>query len=105
MNIFVGNMTREVTKEGLQDVFQEFGNVESVTILIDRINGVWKAFGFIDMPNENEAKQAVKNINGREFLGQYLSVHEARFRPIDRRLAYRQGGRRHTDLPELNKEK
>ncbi|MCD4796943.1 MAG: RNA-binding protein [Candidatus Cloacimonetes bacterium] len=105
MNIFVGNMTREVTKEGLRDVFQEFGTVESVTILIDRINGVWKAFGFIEMPNENEAKQAINNIDGREFLSQYLSVHEARFRSIDRRFSYRQGGRRHTDLPELKKEK
>ncbi len=103
MNIFVGNMTREVTKEGLYEVFQEFGTVESVTILIDRINGMWKAFGFVEMPNENEAKKAIKNIDGREFLGQYLSVHEARFHSIDRRLAYRQGGRRHTDLPEIKK--
>jgi len=100
MNIFVGNMNRDITKENLQNEFQKFGNVETVTILIDRINGEWKAFGFVEMPNREEAFKAIGNMDGKEFFGRNLVVHEARYRSDDRRANTRLGGRRHTDLPE-----
>ena len=103
MNIFVGNMTREVKKENLENIFKEFGIVESVTVLIDRINGEWKAFGFVEMPDEKEACKAIENLNGQEYYGQPLIVHQARFHNDDRRSTGRSGGRRHTDLPEIKR--
>ena len=101
MNIFVGNMTREVKKENLQELFKDFGQIDSVTVLIDRIDGEWKAFGFVEMPNEDEALSAIETLDGKEYLGKLLRVHQARFRTEDRRKPRRQGGRRHTDLPEI----
>ena len=94
MNIFVGNMMRDVTKDGLQAVFEEFGSVETVTILIDRINGEWKAFGFVEMPNQSEAIKAIQSMDGKDLLGKNLVVHEARYRAEDRRVITRKGGRR-----------
>ncbi len=101
MNIFVGNMSREVKKENLQDLFKDFGQIDSVTVLIDRIDGEWKAFSFVEMPNENEALDAIEALDGNDYLGQLLIVHQARFRTEDRREKGRYGGRRHTDLLEI----
>ena len=103
MNIFVGNMTRELKKENLDNIFKEYGFVESITILIDRINGEWKAFGFVEMPDEKEANKAIESLNGKEYFGHPLTVHQARFHSEDRRIAVRFGGRRHTDLPEIKR--
>ena len=103
MKIFVGNMTRDIGKETLRSLFSDYGEVLDVTILIDRINGEWKAFAFIDMPDENEAWDAVSALNNKEHFGHVLNVHQARFRNSDRRGPDRKGGRRHTDLPEIPK--
>lgn len=100
MNIFVGNMIRDITKENLKDVFKQFGSVETVTILIDRIDGEWKAFGFIEMPNQDEALKAIESMDGKELLGKNLIVHEARYSTDDRRNVTRRGGRRQVDEPE-----
>jgi len=100
MNIFVGNMAREVRKESLKEEFDKFGKVDAVTILIDRINGEWKAFGFIEMPNDLEARLAITEMDGCEFMKQKLIVHEARYREGDRRISGRRGGRRFTDYSE-----
>lgn len=97
MNIFVGNMLRDTKKDDLQNIFLAFGAVESVTILIDRIKGEWKAFGFVDMPNLEEAQKAMSELDGREYQGNKLIVHEARYRTNDRRNNGRKGGRRYTD--------
>ncbi len=100
MNIFVGNMNRDITKENLENEFKKFGEVETVTILIDRINGEWKAFGFVEMPVREEAYEAIGTMDGKDFYGKDLVVHEARYRSDDRRGSTRLGGRRHTDLFE-----
>jgi cold-inducible RNA-binding protein len=100
MNIFVGNMIRDITKENLKLVFEEYGKVENVTILIDRINGEWKAFGFVEMPNQKEAYKAIQLMDGKELLGRNLVVHEARYRTEDRRNIIRKGGRRHLEEGE-----
>ena len=102
MKIFVGNMTRDVGKDTLRSLFSDYGDVKSVNILIDRINGEWKAFAFIDMPNETEAWDAISALDNKEHFGHVLSVHQARFRNDDRRASARHGGRRQTDLPELS---
>ncbi|MFC1898160.1 RNA recognition motif domain-containing protein [Candidatus Cloacimonadota bacterium] len=100
MNIFVGNMMRDISKDNLKEVFQKFGAVETVTILIDRINGEWKAFGFVEMPDLEEATSAIQSMDGKELLGKNLVVHEARYRAEDRRNVSRKGGRRNHDDPE-----
>lgn len=100
MNIFVGNMLRDMTKEELQQLFSQFGEVDSVTILIDRIRGEWKAFGFVDMPNLDDAKKAMEALDGKDIQGKNLIVHEARYRTKDRRNNGRAGGRRFTDPDE-----
>ena len=100
MNIFVGNMMREITKDNLKDVFGKFGTIETVTILIDRINGEWKAFGFVEMPDDNEAMEAIQSLDGKELLGKNLIVHEARYRTEKRRGVSRPGGRRYEDAQE-----
>ena len=100
MNIFVGNMNREITKEDLENKFKKFGDVETVTILIDRINGEWKAFGFVEMPKREDAFKAIAELDGQDFRGKELVVHEARYRTEDRRSPSRMGGRRHTDIPD-----
>lgn len=101
MKIFVGNMTRDVGKETLKALFSDYGEVTSINVLIDRIDGEWKAFAFIDMPNENEAWDAISALDNKEHFGHVLTVHQARFRYDDRRDTIRQGGRRQTDLPEI----
>ena len=102
MNIFVGNMNRDVTKETLKKEFNDYGEVETVTILIDRINGEWKAFGFVEMPNRDEAFNAISALDNKEFFGKNLIVHEARYRSDDRRTTSRLGGRRHSDVDEYD---
>lgn len=101
MKIFVGNMTRDVGKETLRSLFSDYGHVKAVNVLIDRINGEWKAFAFVDMPNEDEAWDAIAALDNKEHFGHVLSVHQARYRNSDRRPTSRQGGRRYSDLPEV----
>ena len=103
MKIFVGNMTRDVGKDTLKTLFSDYGEVLKVTILIDRINGEWKSFAFVDMPNELEGWSAISALDNKEHFGQVLCVHQARFRNRDRRVTSRQGGRRQSDLPEIVK--
>ena len=103
MKIFVGNMTRDVGKETLKTLFSDYGEVIEVTVLIDKINGEWKAFAFVDMPNEDEAWEAISTLDNKEHFGLVLNVHQARFRNKDRRGSHRQGGRRQSDLPEIKK--
>ncbi len=100
MNIFIGNMDREVKKEELHKLFKEYGKVDSVTILIDRIKGEWKAFAFVDMPNVEEGLKAIKELDGHEFQRKKLIVHEARRSTRDRRNNGRGGGRRIIDFEQ-----
>ncbi|MCF7858144.1 MAG: RNA-binding protein [Candidatus Cloacimonetes bacterium] len=101
MKIFVGNLTRDIGKETLLDLFSDYGDVQAVNILIDKIDGEWKAFAFIDMPQEKEAWDAIAALDNKEHFGHTLIVHQARYRTKDRRGPDRQGGRRYTDLPEV----
>lgn len=94
-------MTRDVGKETLRSLFSDYGLVRAVNVLIDRINEEWKAFAFVDMPNESEAWDAIAALDNKEHFGNVLCVHQARYRNSDRRGPARRGGRRYTDLPEL----
>ncbi len=78
--IYVGNLSFDTTEQGLQDAFAQHGTVESVSILTDRMTGRSRGFGFIEMPDDSEAKAARDAINGTEIDGRSLKVNEARAR-------------------------
>ena len=78
MNIFVGNLTNDVTEEDLTNLFSEFGQVKSVKIIRDMFTQQTKGFGFVEMPGLAEAQKAINDINTKEFKGKKLVVNEAR---------------------------
>jgi RNA recognition motif-containing protein len=78
MNLYVGNLSYRLTEDQLREAFEEFGTVSSCTIIKDKMSGQSKGFGFIEMPNDNEARLAIENLNGRDLQGRKLMVNEAR---------------------------
>jgi len=93
MNIYVGNLSRDVAESELREAFQAYGEIASVSIIKDRFSGESRGFGFIEMPNKEEAEAAIAGLNGKEFKGRNLNVNEARPRRDDRRGAGFGGGR------------
>lgn len=85
MNIFVGNLAKEVTEQDLQTLFAECGTVRSVKIIKDIFSGESKGFAFIEMPGNTEAQKAINDLNTRELKGKKLTVNEARPRDDGRR--------------------
>jgi RNA recognition motif-containing protein len=84
MNIYVGNLSPEVTEEDLQQAFEAFGKVESVNVIKDKFSGVSRGFGFVEMPTKAEGQAAIEGMSGKELKGQTLNVNEARPRPEGR---------------------
>jgi RNA recognition motif-containing protein len=82
MNIYVGNLAREASEDDLRAIFAEFGQVNRVTILKDRLSGEPRGFGFVEMSSPEEAKAAIEGANGRQLKGQSLRVNEARPREV-----------------------
>ena len=78
MKIYVGNMPFSVTDGDLRAKFEEFGAVEEVTIITDRDTGRPRGFGFVTMPNSDEANAAISALNETEMDGRTLKVNEAR---------------------------
>ena len=91
MNIHVGNLSYNVTEETLHQTFGAFGQVTSATIIKDKYSGQSRGFGFVEMPDHDEAQTAIKNLNGKELLGRQLNVTEAHAR-ADRGKSGGQGG-------------
>ena len=77
MNIYVGNLAREVTQEDLEEAFKAFGQVTTVTIIKDKFSGEPRGFGFIEMPGKAEAQAAIAGMNGKDLKGRPLNVNEA----------------------------
>ena len=94
MNIYVGNLSYEVTEEDLRLAFEPFGQVESATIIKDKYSGESKGFGFVEMPAKAEAQSAIDGLNGKELKGRALNVNEARPRSEGRRGGGGRGGGR-----------
>ena len=94
MNIYVGNLSYEVTEEDLQQAFEAFGQVASVNIIKDKYSGQSKGFGFVEMPAKAEAQSAIEGLNGKELKERTLNVNEARPRPEGRQDGGRRGGGR-----------
>ena len=81
MNIYVGNMSYELTEDDLRGAFEAFGQVASATIIKDKFSGRSKGFGFVEMPNDAEAKAAIEGVNGKDLKGRAVKVNEAKPRP------------------------
>ncbi len=76
--LFVGNLSYSVTSESLEEMFKQFGEVESAAVIMDRETGRSKGFGFVEMNDDAAADAAVKALDGNEHDGRKLTVNEAR---------------------------
>ena len=91
MNIYVGNLSRDVTEDDLRKAFEAFGQVESANVIKDRFSGESRGFGFVEMQSKNEAQAAIADLNGKDLMGRIINVNEARPKTENRRGG---GGRR-----------
>ena len=78
MRLYVGNLSYNVTSQGLEDMFAEHGRVQSAQVVQDRDTGRSKGFGFVEMTDTNEAQTAIQSLNLKDFDGRSLTVNEAR---------------------------
>jgi len=85
MNIYVGNLSREVSDEDLMTEFSAYGKVKSVKVIRDLFSGDSKGFGFVEMVVATEAQKAIDELNTKEVKGKKLVVNEARPKTDDRR--------------------
>ncbi len=80
MNIYIGNLSFTTTEADLKEAFQAFGEVQNCNIIKDKYSGQSRGFGFIEMPNKEEAEKAISMLNGKDFKGRALKVNEAKAR-------------------------
>lgn len=92
MNIYVGNLSWNTREEDLQEAFEAFGEVSSVSIITDRETNKSRGFGFVEMPSDSEARAAIAALNGTDMGGRNLTVNEAR--PREERGGGGSGGQR-----------
>ena len=78
MNIYAGNLSREVTEDDIRQAFRSYGEVSFVNIVKDRFNKNSSGFGFLEMPVQVEAEAAITGLHGRDMKGQAIVVNEAR---------------------------
>ena len=76
--LFVGGLSYETTENTLKETFSKAGTVESATIIVDKMSGRSKGFGFVEMSSEEEAQKAIEMFNGKEIDGRNVTVSEAR---------------------------
>ncbi|WP_321481259.1 RNA-binding protein [uncultured Bacteroides sp.] len=78
MNIYVGNLSYGIKEADLQKIMEEYGDVSSVKIIMDRESGRSKGFGFVEMTNDEEATKAINTLNASDLEGRAMVVKEAR---------------------------
>ncbi|WP_374164337.1 RNA recognition motif domain-containing protein [Arcticibacter sp. MXS-1] len=78
MKIFIKGLPLQVEESELREVFGDFGQVRSLRIIKDRETGQSRGFGFVEMPNAEEAKEAIRNMNGGDYYGNTIFVAEAK---------------------------
>jgi len=83
MNIYIGNLSREVTEEELKQEFEAFGEVTSAAIIKDKYSGQSRGFGFVEMPSKADGEAAIAGLKGKTLKERTLDVNEARPR-VDR---------------------
>ncbi len=95
MNIFVGNLAKEVNDDDLMQEFSVYGKVKSVKVIRDMFTGESKGFGFVEMDVKSEAETAIKELNTKDVKGKKLNVNEARPKTDNRRPGGRGGNGGH----------
>lgn len=88
--LYVGNLSYDVTNESLEELFASYGSVRSAQVITDRDTGRSKGFGFVEMADDNAARQAIEGLNEKEHDGRPLTVNEAK--PREDRGGSRGGG-------------
>lgn len=88
--LYVGGIPYSTTEDELKAAFAEIGEVTSSAIIIDKMTGRSKGFGFIEMANDGDADKAISEMNGKDFQGRTLTVNEAR--PLEERAPRREFG-------------
>lgn len=83
MKLLVRNLARTTTESELQSLFEPFGTIQSCNLIMDKVSGTSKGFGFIEMPKSGEAKAAVKTLNGQEIAGSKIRVKKAEEKPTE----------------------
>ncbi len=78
MNIYVGNLSFEVTDDELRQLFSAYGEVESASVVKDRFSGESRGFGFVEMPAKKDADAAIAALNGTDVKGRTITVNEAK---------------------------
>lgn len=78
MNIYVGNLSYQLTEEEMRKAFEAFGEVTSANIIRDHETGQSKGFGFVEMPERDNALEAIEKLNGTDLAGRNIKVNEAR---------------------------
>ena len=95
MNIYVANIPWKASEDQLKELFAQYGEVTSAKIIMDKVTQRSRGFGFVEMGDDNSGRNAINDLNGRDFLGKSLVVNEAR--PREERPA-RSGGFRRNDF-------
>jgi RNA recognition motif-containing protein len=81
--IYVGNLSFDLTDEDLMQLFGQCGQVTEATIIKDKVTGRPKGFGFVEMPNDDEATHAIARLKGQDVKGRQIIVNEAEMRPVE----------------------
>jgi len=92
MNIFVGSLPFKLEEADLKELFEAYGEVSSVKLINDRETGRSKGFGFVEMPDSENAQQAITALNGSEVLGRTIAVSQAEERKPSDRKSFGGGG-------------
>ncbi len=83
MNIYVGNLSYQMTDDELRAAFEVYGEVSSARVLLDKETGRSKGFGFVEMPNDSDAEEAIKALDNSSIGGRNVKVNQARPRTDD----------------------
>ncbi len=77
MKIYIGNLDEKIQDVHLREAFKDFGTVSSAKVIMDRFSGKSRGFGFIEMPDQEEALKVIHNVNGATWEGKILTVRKA----------------------------
>ena len=85
MNIYVGNIPFKISEDHLRNIFEEYGEVDSVKLVTDKFSGRSKGFGFVEMPDDEDALKAINELNNTELDGRNIVVNQARKKEDNKR--------------------
>ena len=78
VNIYVGNLSYETTENDLRNMFEAYGTVDRASVVMDRMSNRSKGFGFVEMSNDTEAREAISALNESDIQGRKITVNEAK---------------------------